>query len=292
MPRVVIGLLVFLLPVAVRAERVQISLVARGGLTATASASHAADAAHFCSAAAHPWQAPDAPDERGPPYPFYRLVFGEGGPDADLARPGPSVALTLSNYAPDVKTHSDPVNDSIEVVLAGRHFVGHTDMQHPGFGLVVTYSPDGHGGALVAEGLRESGTGDATIDLTGAWTCPPVVATMNVINVTVHKLFPGAVPARPDPTPLRVTRSAIPCIDRGCAGWRVTDEDTGLAYLARVDLSRLQLATRLRQEAKQGEITLLIGGRLHPGSPPQVTALELQGVEPAPPAGVPEASVN
>lgn len=291
-PRAAIGLLALLLPLAAQAEQVRISLIAHGGLTAEATATHALDDGHFCSAAADPWTAPDVPDERPPPYPFYRVVFGEDRPDAALARPGPSLGLTLSDYDQDERTHSDPLYDSIEVVLAGRHFVGHTDMRGPGFRLAVSYRPDGRGGAFVAEGLRESGTSHATIDLAGTWTCPPVAAGMPEVDVSVHNLFPGAVPARPDPTPLRITRSVIPCLDRGCARWRVTDEETGLAYLARVNLSRLHLAGRLKQEAEKGEITLLVGARVRKGAPPRVTAVELQGVEPAPPTEIPEASLN
>lgn len=287
-PRAALALLALLLPLAAaRAEEVRVHLIAHGGLTADATATSRLDAAHFCSAAADPWAAPDVPDERGPPYPFYRLVFGQNGADAGLARPGPAIGLALSDYDPEDHTHADPVNDSIEVMLDGHHFVGHADMDDPGFHLAVTYRADGRGGAFVALGLRESGTGHARINLAGTWTCPPVAAGLPDIDVSVHRLFKGATPILPEPIPLRVTRSSIPCLDRGCAGWRVTDEESGTAYLARVDLSRLHLARRLRREAERGEIALLIDARVVGSRPPRVIAIELQGVEPAPPPPAP-----
>jgi len=294
-----LALLALLLPLAAaHAEEVQVTLVAQGALSAAASAASPIDGAHFCSAAADPWAAPDVPDERGPPYPFYRLVFGQAGPGARLARPGPSIGLTLSDYDPEFRDHADPVNDSIEVTLDGRHFVGHADMRAPGFRLAVTFRPDGRGGAFAAHGLRETDAGRATIDLAGTWTCPPVAAELPDITVTVHRLFPGAVAAHPDPIPLRVSRSAIPCLDHGCAHWRVTDDAEGTAYLARVDLSRLHLARRLRREAERGEIDLLVGARVVASTPPRVVALELQGIAPAPPpapgepsAPIPEAAL-
>lgn len=279
-----IGLLCLLLPLAAaRAEEVRIHLIAPGEAGATASAAHRVDDAHFCSAAADPWAAPDVPDRRSAPFPFYRLVFGQDEADADLDSPGPSVGLALSNYDPEARTHSDPVNDSIEVVLNGHHFVGHAGMNDPGYRLTVTFRADGRGGAFVAQRLQERGTGHATLDLQGDWECPPVAAGLLEQTIAVHRLFRGAVPARPDPVRLRLSHFDVPCLDRGCAAWRVTDEDTGDAYLARVDLSRLRLARRLRREAERGEVDLLIGAELRGGSPPRVVALRLEGVEPTPP---------
>ena len=112
----------------------------------------------------------------------------------------------------------------------------------------------------------------------GTWECPPVAADLPEQTVSVHELFPGAVPARPDLTPLRIARFDIPCLDRGCAGWRVTDEDTGSAYLARVDFSRLRLARALRQQVERGEVDLLVGADVRRGDPPRVIALTLDGV--------------
>lgn len=279
-----IGLLCLLLPLApARAEEVRIHLIAQDNAVATVSAAHRVDDAHFCSAAADPWTAPDVPDSRGAPFPFYRLVFGQDEADADLDSPGPSIGLTLSNYAPDARTHSDPVNDSIEVVLNGRHFVGHAEMNDPDYHLAITYRVDGRGGAFVARRLHETGTGHGTLDLRGEWQCPPVAAGLPEQTIAVHRLFAGAVPARPDPVRLRLTHSEIPCLDRGCARWRVTNEDNGETYLARVDLSRLRLARRLRREAERGEVDLLIGAEVRRGLRPRVIALILDGVEPAPP---------
>ena len=293
-----LAVLALVAPLAAQADEVRVRLIAHGGVTVEAAAGHSSDAAHFCSAAADPWTAPDLPDPRGTPFPFYRLVFGQGAAGADLDAPGPSIGLALSNYAPDAGAHSDPVNDSIEVVLNGRHFVGHAGMKDAGYRFAVTFREDRRGGGFVARHLHETGTGHATIDLEGNWECPPVAAGLPAQDVSVHRLFLGAVPARPDPIPLRLSRTGIPCVDRGCAGWRVTDEDTGTAYLARVDLSRLRLAARLRRAAERGQIDLLVGADVRRGAPPRVIALELQGVEPPPPppedtpGPIPEAALH
>lgn len=282
-----IGLLWLLLlrPAGAGAEEVKLRLVAPAGHATPVTVAHAVDAAHFCSAAADPWVAPDVPDRRSAPFPFYRLVFGQADPEAELDRPGPSIGLALSNYDPALRTHRDPVNDSIEVVLNGHHFVGHAGMNDPGYRLTVTWRADGRGGSFIARRLQESGTGHATLDLRGDWECPPVAAGLLERTISVHRLFRGAVPARPDPVRLRLQRFDIPCLDRRCAGWRVTDEDSGTAYLARVDFSRLRLARRLLREAERGEVDLLIGAVVHDGRPPRVIAVRLEGVEPAPPAG-------
>jgi hypothetical protein len=171
-------------------------------------------------------------------------------------------------------------------------------MRDPGYSFAVNYRADRRGGGFVAHHLRENGTGAGTLDLEGNWECPPVAADPPAREVAVHALFAGAVPAHPDPIPLRLSRSDIPCVDRGCAGWRVTDEQTGLVFLARVDLSRLHLARPLRRQAEQGQVELLVGARVGHGNPPRVIALELDGVQPAPaappeePPPVPEAALR
>lgn len=268
---------------AAQAQEIRLRLIARGAITADVTVVHVADRAHFCSAAADPWTSPPTPDTRPTPFPFYRLVFGQAAPAADLARPGPSVDLTLSNYFAASRRHDDPINDSIELMLQDHHFVGHEKMADPGYRLTVTYRADGRGGSFVARRLAETETGHGTLDVQGAWECPPITSELPVQMVSVHRLFAGATPVRPAPVPLALSRSDIPCIDRGCAGWRVTDEDSGISYLARVDLSRLHLARRLRRQAERGEVTLLIGADVRRGDPPRVIARALEGIEPAPP---------
>ncbi len=275
---------------AAGADEVRLHLLAHGAIEAESETAHAIDHAHFCSAAAAPWQAADVPDPRGIPFPFYRVVFGQDGPGAELARPGPSLGLAAAGYFAAATAHSDPVNDSIEVMLNGRHFVGHADLGDPGYRLAIRYRGDRRGGGFVARHLHETGGGAATLDLEGEWQCPPVNADVPAREVAVHALFAGAVPARPDPTPLRLSRTDIPCVDRGCAGWRVTDETSGHAYLARVDLRPLRLARALRRLAERGEVDLLVGGEVRQGRPPLVTALLLDGIAPTLPA-VPDQDV-
>lgn len=276
-------------PGAARADEVRLHLVAHGAIETETEAVHAVDHAHFCSAAAAPWQDPATADGRGSPFPFYRVVFGQDAPGADLARPGPSLGLAAANYFAAATAHSDPVNDSIEVLLNGRHFVGHADLGDPGYRLAIRYREDRRGGGFVARRLRETGGGAATLDLEGQWECPPVNADVPAQQVAVHALFRGAVPARPDPTPLRLSRTDIPCVDRGCAGWRATDEATGNAYLARVDLTHLRLARALRLLAERGEVDLLVEAEVRHGTPPRVVALALDGIAPTPPAAPPPA---
>jgi hypothetical protein len=263
-------------------DEVRLHLVAHGALEADAVAAHGLDRAHFCSAAADPWAAPDIPDERPTPFPFYRLVFGQAGPEDEPARPGPSLGVTLSNYFAAAREHSDPINDSIELVLAGRHFVGHADMRDPGYRFAVTYREDRRGGGFVARHLHEDGTGDGVLDVEGNWECPAVAADLPEREITVHRLFSGATPAHAEPSLYRVTRSDIPCLDRGCAAWRVTDEDSGNAYLARVDFRRLRLARNLRRLAQAGIVDLLVAGEVHRGNPPRLEPRQLQGVVPNP----------
>lgn len=266
---------------AARADEVRLHLIAHGAIEADITVSHALDGEHFCSAAADPWTAPDVGDTRPAPYPFYRLIYGQAARDANLARPGPSIGLALSNYFTAARDHSDPVNDSIEMVIDGHDFVGHAGLQDPGYRFAVSYRDDRAGGGFVARHLHPIPEGPGTLDVVGTWECPPVAADMPEQVVSVHALFSGAVPVRPDLTPLRLTRSDIPCLDRDCARWRVTNEETGDAYLARVDFSRLRLAKLLRKEVAKGEIDLLIGADVHRGQPPRVVAVELDGVVPA-----------
>jgi hypothetical protein len=287
---------------AARADDVRLHLVAHGAIEVELDAVHVIDHAHFCSAAAAPWQDPATPDRRGIPFPFYRVVFGQDGPGADLAPPGPSLGLAAASYFAAAAAHSDPVNDSIEVLLNGRHFVGHADLGDPNYRLAIRYREDRRGGGFVAHHLHEAGGGAATLDLEGQWECPPVNADVPAQEVAVHALFRGAVPARPDPTPLRLSRTDIPCVDRGCAGWRATDEATGSAYLARVDLTHLRLARALRQLAERGEVDLLVEAEVRHGAPPRVIALVLDGIAPTPPpvadrgpdppAAIPEAALH
>ncbi len=279
---------------ASRAEEVRLHLVAHGAIEANATIVHPIDGAHFCSAAPDPWSAPDARDTRATPFPFYRLVFGQSASDADLARPGPSLGLALSNYFAAARDHSDPINDSLELMLDGRHFVGHAGLNDPGYRFAVSYRDDRRGGGFVARHLHEMPPGPTTLDVEGTWECPPVAADLPEQTVSVHEIFSGAVPARPELTPLRIAHSDIPCLDRGCAGWRVTDEDTGSVYLARVDFSRLRLAKLLRKRIERGEVELLVGADVRRGDPPRVIARSLEGVTPAtpgPPPTVPEATL-
>jgi hypothetical protein len=280
------------------AEEVSIRLHATGALVADESAVHEVDGAHFCSAAANPWAGPDQnPDERPPPYPFYRLVFGQAGPEAELERPGPSIGLSLSDYFPQAREHADPTNDSIEIVLQGRHFVGHSGLAEGGYRFAVTYREDGQGGGFVARHLVESSGaatparasaaaqdaadegGEDMIDVEGSWQCPRVMESEPEIVVSVHALFAGAVPARAEAQHLRLTHM-LSCPHKVCADWRVVDQDDGTTFDARVDLRRLRLARRLRTLAEQGVVDLLVDGRTLPGRPLRVVPTALEGVTP------------
>ena len=270
---------------AARADAVTLHLRTEGALHAEVTVTHLVDGAHFCSAAADPWTDRAAPDPRAAPYPFYRLVFGQPASGADLARPGPSIGLVLSNYFAAAHVHADLVNDSLELVIDGRHFVGHAELRDPGYRFVTTYRDDRQGGGFVAHALHEDGAGGATLDVAGDWQCPPVAADAPEQNIAAHVLFPGAEPVRAAPAALRLSRSDIPCLDRDCADWRVTDETTGAEYLARVDFRRLRLAGRLRQAARAGIIDLLVGAEVRRGDPPLVVPIDLAGVAPTvPPA--------
>lgn len=257
------------------AEDVTLHLRAAGGLVAEASATHALDGAHFCSAAPDPWTAPQERDARPAPFPFYRLIFGQGSPEDELDTPGPSIGLALSGYTPETRNHSDPINDSIELMLNGRHFVGHAGMGDPGARFAVTYRADRHGGGFVARHLREEGTGQAVIDVSGNWQCPPVVAGLPEQAVVEHKLFAGARPVEVQPTHLRLSH--------GPHGWRAIDQDTGAAFAARVDMRKIRIARALWRQAQAGRAELLVDATVSPGDPAFVIATALAGVQPTDP---------
>jgi hypothetical protein len=279
--RVAIGLAFTVMGTA-QAEEVSLQLATHGAVTMTATAEHAADTAHFCSAAPDPWRTPDERDPRGPPYPFYRLIYGQDSPGAEPEKPGPSIGLTLSNYLPSAREHSDPSNDSIELTVEGRHFVGHVGLGDPSYRFAVTFREDRRGGGFVAHRLHENGTGTALLDIEGSWECGAVAADLPESAVAEHRLFPGAVPAHADGVFLRLSRSDIPCVDRRCAAWRVTDEATGDAYLARVDFRRVRLARSVRRHAEQRLVDLLVSAEVRAGRPPRVVVIALSGVLPRP----------
>ena len=286
--RVAIGLAVTVMGTA-QAEEVSLQLATHGAVTMTATAEHATDTAHFCSAAPDPWRTPDERDPRGSPYPFYRLIYGQDLPEAEPEKPGPSIGLTLSNYLPSVREHSDPSNDSIELTVEGRHFVGHVGLGDPSYRFAVTFREDRRGGGFVAHHLHENGTGTALLDIEGSWECSAVAADLPESAVAEHRLFPGAVPAHADGVVLRLSRSDIPCVDRRCAAWRVTDEATGDAYLARVDFHRVRLARSVRRHAEQRLVDLLVSAEVRAGRPPRVVVIALSGVLPRPAAVAPDA---
>ena len=265
---------------AARAAEVGITLQVTGALQSEAVTSHDVDGAHFCSAAENPWIARDAIDSRASPYPFYRVVFGQGAPEDEPAAPGPSIGMALSNYFAQARDHSDPGADSIEMVLEGRHFVGHSGLSDPGYRFAVSYREDRRGGGFVARHLHESGTGTGVIDVSGSWRCAPVAADIPEVRVRAHSLFSGATPVRAEATHLRLSRTDAACLDRVCAVWRVIDQTTGEAFLASVDFRRLKLARPIRRLAERGAVVLLVDAEIRPGDPPRVVPRALAGVEP------------
>jgi hypothetical protein len=177
--------------------------------------------------------------------------------------------------------HADPANDSIELVLAGRHFVGHAGLTDPDYRLAASFRDDRQGGSFVARHLHEDGTGSGIIDVAGTWQCAPVAADLPEVSVRAHKLFTGAKALHAEPTQLRLRRADLPCPGAACAGWRVIDQSTGDAFMARVDLRRLHLARKLRQLAESGIVELMVDAAIQPGDPPRVVARLLVGVQPA-----------
>ncbi len=268
----VIAIAVVVTAVPARADNIWLHLSTTGAVRAEAAASLPADGAHFCSAAPDPWTVPDAIDQRTSPFPFYRLVFGQASPEDEPASPGPSIGLALSDYFPAARDHSDPANDSIELVISGRHFVGHDGLADPGYRFAVTYRADRQGGGFVARHLHEAGTGSGVIDVVGSWSCPPVAAGLPEVAVGVHTLFAGAELVRAEATHVRLMR--------GSAGWQVIDQDTGDAFIASVDLRPLHLARSIRRQAETGRVELLVDATIHPGDPPLVVAILLAGVQP------------
>jgi hypothetical protein len=266
------------------AAEVGLTLQVTGAVETTATAAHRTDGGHFCSAAPDPWVAPDAIDPRASPYPFYRVVFGQTAPEEEPDAPGPSLGLALSNYFAAARDHGGGSSDSIELVIKGRHFVGHAGLGDPDYRLVVSFRTDREGGGFVAHHLHESGTGDGVIDVAGNWHCPAVAADQPVRQVREHKLFDGAVPVVAEATHLRLTHTDAPCRGRTCAGWQVIDQGTGEAFMARVDFRRLKLARGLRRQAEHGTVVLLVDGDVRPGEPPRVVPRLLAGVEPVPQA--------
>jgi hypothetical protein len=265
------------------ADDVGLHLTVTGAVQTDVKVSHAADNAHFCSAAPDPWSVADAYDSRATPFPFYRVVFGQASPEDEPDAPGPSLGLALSNYFFAARNHSDPDNDSIELVIGGRHFVGHAGLTDPGYRFAVAYRVDRRGGGLVARHMHEERTGGGILDVVGSWECAPVAADLPEVAVSAHALFAGAVPVRAQPTQLRLLRATEPCpasAHARCAGWQVIDQTSGEAFMASVDLHRLHLAPAIRRQAEDGRIELLVDAKIRPGDPPRVLARWLAGVAP------------
>lgn len=266
------------------ADDVAVQVATIGDLQAAGSVRHDADEAHFCSAAPDPWADRAALDPRATPFPFYRVVFGQPSPRDELEGPGPSLGLAVSNYFAAARQHSARDLDSIELVIAGRHFVGHGGLDDPGYSLTVTFRDDGRGGGFAARRLHEIGAG-GVIDVAGNWQCGAVAAPAPEVAVRAHALFAGAEKLVAEPTHLRLRHAGAPCRAPVCADWQVIDQSSGDAYRARVDLRRLRLAAALLARAEAGELELLVDASVAPGDPPTVTAALLAGVLPtdAPP---------
>jgi hypothetical protein len=277
---------------AAHVDDIALQIATIGDLRSEASVRHGLDGAHFCSTAPDPWTDPIALDGRATPFPFYRVVFGQASPEDEPDRPGPSLGLALSNYFAAARAHSDQANDSIELVIGGRHFVGHSGLDDPGYHLTVTFNEDRQGGGFAARHLHETGSGNGVIDVAGNWQCAPVAADPAEVTVRAHTLFAGAQPLRAEATHLRLWRADLPCIGSACGDWRVIDQTTGDAFMAKVDLRRLRLARALRRMAETGAVELLVDADIRPGDPPSVVPHALAGVQPVfapdadpPPAG-------
>jgi hypothetical protein len=270
-----------------RGAEIGLNLQVTGALQASASVVHVTDGTHFCSAAPDPWVAPDAIDGRASPYPFYRLVFGQAAPDDAPLAPGPSLGLALSNYFAAARDHGDAGDDSIELVVDGRHFVGRAGLGDPDYRLAVNFRADRQGGGFVVHHMHESGSGGGVIDVAGNWHCPAVAADLPAVAVRIHTLFAGAVPVVAEAAHLRLAHLQAVCPRPACAAWQVIDQGTGEAFMARVDFGRLRLARRLRRQAERGAVVLLVDGEVLPGDPPRVVPILLAGVQPGPRA-VPE----
>ena len=262
------------------AQTVSLELQTKGAVVATVEVSNPVDAAHFCSAAADPWGADRQVDTRPAPFPFYRVVYGQSGPDAELQQPGPSLGITLSHWVPPAADdgtgdHEDPLHDSFELVIEGRHFVGHAGLPDPAPRLQFAWRDDGRGGAFLVTGLQELG-GDGRLDAEGTWACPAIDQALPEVAVAPRPLFAGAVVASADPPLLPFALQRVG--DR----WRATGED-GAGFTAEADLSPLRLSPMLRAWADAGQTVLLVQGEMYDGDPPRLIARRLDGVTPAPP---------
>lgn len=271
---------------AQRPAIVRLRLVASGAVHMTAEAEAAVDGAHFCSAARDPWRAPNERDARPAPYPFYRVVFGQSAPDRTPDFPGPTMGLALSSYFARAREHSDPANDSIEIVLGGRHFVGHSGVTDPEYRLAATFRDDGEGGGVIASHLQENGTGNGMVDIAATWSCPRVSADMPEMALRTHALFSGATPVRAEPRQLRLFRFQESCKARiRCADWRAIDQSTGEAIAVRVSLRRLKLGRALRAWVDDGSVDLTVDADVSSDDPPRVVPYRLLGVQPHAPWG-------
>jgi hypothetical protein len=258
-------------------------LRASGAIKADVTLTHPIDSAHFCSVAADPWAAPPGQiqplDTRPPPFPFYRVIWGQSRAGGELARPGPSLGLALAGWTPGARTHADRTDDSVELVLQGRHFVGHAGLADQAWRLLASWDEDGRIGAFVAAPLLEVAgpgrPGGAILDLEGSWRCPPVQAE----------------PAGPAPPPLAAAPVEAPrahaaapevrtlVVFRTGRTWRM-QEDGRSAQAAVVELRPLRLAPSLSREAARGEIELVVVAEVFAGHPPRVVARRLLGVQP------------
>ncbi|CAH2600216.1 conserved protein of unknown function [Rhodovastum atsumiense] len=257
-------------------QTIGFELRASGAIEATIAASHAMDAAHFCSAAADPWGGDRRIDIRPAPFPFYRMVFGQSGPGEKLASPGPSLAITLSRWSSPahpgwIEDHEDPANDSVEVLLDGRHFVGHAELPEPGSRLQFAYRPDGAGGGFLARGLRELG-GQGVLDIEGTWSCPPIDTALPEVVVGVRPLFAAASATAIVPVlPFRLRH-------RGEA-WQAVGPD-GEAFAVTVRFVQPRPDAVLGW-AGRGEVDLLVEAELQGGAPPELVVRRLTGMLPA-----------
>jgi hypothetical protein len=264
-------------------QTIGIDLRVRGAVDAQVAVKRPVDGANFCSAAADPWSADQTLDIRPAPFPFYRVVFGQPGPGAPLDRPGPSLGITLSRWLPPdrpgwAEEHQETANDTFDLVIEERHFVGHGGLSNPVPRMLFAWRDDGRGGGFLVTGLHEVG-GDGVLDVEGTWSCPPIDESLPEVSVVPRRSPPDAVPATAAPPvlPFRLRRIGD--------AWWVTAPD-GQARLVAPDLGRLRLAEPLRAGAERGQLVLLVQGELREGDPLRLVARHLQGVMPAPPEGV------
>lgn len=266
------------LSVPARAELLTVDLHASGAVIVNIEMAHDLDAAHFCAASADPWGPDHRVDPRPPPYPFYRVVFGQAGPAAALERPGPSLSISLSHWEPPggqgwVEDHEDQGRDRFDLVVDGRHFTGGPGLEPPPR-LQFAYRDDGKGGAFLATGLHEE-EGEGRLDVEGTWSCPEIDLSLTEVTVAQHPLFKGSIPATAAPPRLRLS------LHRDGRKWRATGED-GRAFPTEVDLRALRLAPNLLAWAEAGQVVLLVEAEVTGGRRARVVAQRLDGVMPAP----------